>query len=1622
MNGYDRLIQNNSVRLEDILLAYDDEEAGRVIGDIRKKYPNVQFRYKSDTVRRTYGDDADAMLGKIKSMGWSEYEDAYTPLSIEELKKSTDEGTIGSVLKRAARLGYPVQVNETTVRADYGDRADEIIAKFNKRGWSVIPDKPPAPVAPVATPQQQPVQPMQPKLVPPKPQFATAKPTAGALPIEGVKLGGISLDPFAPQYQSVSQKPLVINEEPTLQERMSAKYDPAVIARDRFTAMQKDAEGREDIDRIINWIAAPVQVAAAPFSQLHEYSEERSLPGIVQGLVATAVLPMEALAGATDPQAWADVLRSTTFTKVADEVARKKLVHGADYSLTWDDWAEVAGKALEPSARLAAGILGASPAFVQGAAMFELADGLIKQAQQVAGMTGPVDLQVKEGKVGTGASATDIRERPLGGTIQGVGIGLDMAFRKAGFPAEFSQQMGNLLGVGLVMGAHRGLKRSVAKMQDKVIRKEMENDLSKRLGFKVRIEDVEAKANERMAELEVGAEQAKKYIEQVVEWAGREIKTPEELQRYTAELERTRQADPIGYEADKFSRMSEEMQVAKLESAVNREGEAKIGELERFVERQAREDAEATEALQLANEAFRRADEVKQQEVQRAEGIGEKIEGAGPQEGLEGQAGGRASLRDIAENRMEAQEAAANQPPPEPVRPQAEVRNEPTNKPVVERLNKKVAEAAEKADEFRPDERRLGAVANPWAQQRLPEGHILDADVEISDPVVEQRFQDAKLNRRAPWNERLQEKLLGMGKTFTRQLTPLEPKRDAFTQDMFRQLQEVVPSSMEQAAQVITGFTAGMGPKRYQIYRRIVTLRDLAADVNAGKYEGTEIPFGFRDADHLNAELAGLEAKAQQLAPDVVDAVNRRKEYFDGLRDLMIEQGMLPEEARARTDYFHRQVLEYYNAKQDTIAEKSKSTYAKISAQKRRTYGSKDWNTDYLQSEFEVLSNVFAKLRSRELMDRMIGQADIRPQLELLAEQHNAANKGAGKEVTWRDMLRQYPEYTVLQKVPGNAVFKANTLAESVLDQYFAGLREIEPGDVRIVAAMGAKHHEFAIPKRVVEAMKQFRAESTSAKGIIDGMAMKTQQAWKVWTLLNPERVIKYNLNNLSGDADIVFAYNPKIFKYALGAAADLWNWHIRKRAATPEILEAHQFGLAKASFVAKELPDINTNELYRLIQNPEDVKAHKRFTGLLKKVFVNSFTDFTQWREDVLRLASYRHFKAELAEGKRPLGASRGVEMKQLYDAMDAGQMQPNEIAAKLARELVGDYGNISQSGQYIRSRLIPFYSWMEINAPRYVRLIKNMPHEEANLGKLGFVLGKNIVTKSGALMLKANAIMALANLYNRTVWPEEYAQLSDDQKRQQHIIVGKNPDTGLITTMRFQGALSDALEYFGGARTIDELQKAWAGKQSIGDALNEIPLGAFNKYAQGAMPFVKTAAEVGMGKSFYPDPLNPSPIRDRSRHVARLFNLGSVYDYVMDVPSKNKPIWEDLKRLIFYSTDPGESAYWAVRHKVWDHIEAITKERPNISPSAKSNALYFYKQALKYDPDLAKKYLDRYFELGGTTAGIKKSLAAADPLAGIKERDREMFIKAMTPEEQRLVDEAYKYYHSNLSIEKQK
>ena len=77
----------------------------------------------------------------------------------------------------------------------------------------------------------------------------------------------------------------------------------------------------------------------------------------------------------------------------------------------------------------------------------------------------------------------------------------------------------------------------------------------------------------------------------------------------------------------------------------------------------------------------------------------------------------------------------------------------------------------------------------------------------------------------------------------------------------------------------------------------------------------------------------------------------------------------------------------------------------------------------------------------------------------------------------------------------------------------------------------------------------------------------------------------------------------------------------------------------------------------------------------------------------------------------------------------------------------------------------MIPFYSWMEINAPRYVRLMKNLKHEGDPNWTAARVVGVG-TWKSTKLGLKIAGFAALVTLWNATFFEDEedYIQSSNN------------------------------------------------------------------------------------------------------------------------------------------------------------------------------------------------------------------------------------------------------------------
>jgi hypothetical protein len=607
-----------------------------------------------------------------------------------------------------------------------------------------------------------------------------------------------------------------------------------------------------------------------------------------------------------------------------------------------------------------------------------------------------------------------------------------------------------------------------------------------------------------------------------------------------------------------------------------------------------------------------------------------------------------------------------------------------------------------------------------------------------------------------------------------------------------------------------------------------------------------------------------------------------------------------------------------------------------------------------------------------------------------------------GKDwVTYNNLI---PEGYVSHKPEAKSTFYfTNSIADQALSQVLAGNKEL-PDAIRQVLARGSDE-EWVVKDGISKTLNEFRPKiADSLPGKISEGILTT---WKQWILMNPFRVIRYNLNNMSGDLDIAMAYDPKIITgHFWKATKDLRAASKGRASATmmDELSKLTKLGVIGSGMTSIDIPELNNVQSVKDLVDFFDGKsknALSRWYSMNKKL--------STFRENILRLAAYRYFETKINAGETVYGASRKSEVDTITN--------PERKAAKLARELIGDYGNISHAGQYIRKRIIPFWSWCEINAPRYVRLFRNLKHEGTGPGAMGGV----IAWKATKLGLKATVLMGLIMLWNAAFFPDEEDELQETGRDQLHLILGRRSD-GSIITLRFQGALSDALSWFGMSNPLEQARKIASGSKGAKDIAKDVAKGTPLKLFQGLRPEPKLLYETLSGQSFFPDPFHPRPIRDTTEHVLRTFSLDKIYKQISGKP-KQGGSWEsqlarDVMGLAFYESDPGEQAYYTTRKYIYDWLDDQGKERPQVIPTARGNALYYYKQAIKFgDIDAAAKYLRKYKEMGGKMHNIQGSLKRVHPLSSLKLSDRNKFKKSLSPEQEETLSLAIAWYKKHYT-----
>ena len=125
----------------------------------------------------------------------------------------------------------------------------------------------------------------------------------------------------------------------------------------------------------------------------------------------------------------------------------------------------------------------------------------------------------------------------------------------------------------------------------------------------------------------------------------------------------------------------------------------------------------------------------------------------------------------------------------------------------------------------------------------------------------------------------------------------------------------------------------------------------------------------------------------------------------------------------------------------------------------------------------------------------------------------------------------------------------------------------------------------------------------------------------------------------------------------------------------------------------------------------------------------------------------------------------------------------------------------------------------------------------------------------------------------------------------------------------------------------------------------------------------------------------------------------------------------WE---KAAWYTIDADRAAYITI----YDEKERFKRLRGEEYTgggfvSAKSNALYNFKLALRYkDKVAAEKFLLEYASLGGTKAGIKASMKSLHPLNGLSEEKQKAFVRYLDDDGRKKLIQALRHYESVVKL----
>jgi len=651
---------------------------------------------------------------------------------------------------------------------------------------------------------------------------------------------------------------------------------------------------------------------------------------------------------------------------------------------------------------------------------------------------------------------------------------------------------------------------------------------------------------------------------------------------------------------------------------------------------------------------------------------------------------------------------------------------------------------------------------------------------------------------------------------------------------------------------------------------------------------------------------------------------------------------------------------------------------------------------------------------------------------------HRSIVKGAknnvqilGDRASERDKrLAEYTEYNPAQNL---SMYYTTTANDFLLNQAMvAGLDNVKIEDLKKALAIAAPNN-WVIPEDLADGLNNFQPydKMKIPEAGIGQLIHRIGSLSRFLLLFSPENFSGYFGVNALGDFNKAAVFFPKavfdaernarMMKVALDTADGRFS-EIGSSALYYRVLDS---GMYMRDI--EGLRDIFGNDefLYSFLNRVDPKSDFDKYATKVEKAFkyMGKYTDvvskINQIRENFQRLVVYDYVLEKANEGEY----LEGVTPEYIREGVK--RLGNEAYAARIARDAIGDYGNLSENGLAMRNTLVWFYGFIETNNTAYFNFFRNAAIRALPEGFDGnfknpseryeWLYRASLNISKNAAMAAAPAMLLIGAA--AVAFPDEVEEIMDsmsDRGGPLVIPIGKkDPETGYIPTVSYADTFFDFLSWIG-IENPYKVGSVVSGQRSPVDVVVDAPIMGAKKML-GSMTGPLQMTSVVTGQAYFPDIFNPIPI-ERDQAVANMMGLGGTYQWVTGKPKRGAgEVISMLPRVRYVS--PGEASYRYTQKLVNDirKKNGMSVLSFDIERSPRDYAKYMYRKSIQYgDKKSADRWLQEFIEQGGKKKSLRYDMKTTDPFSGLRGTgvSKGRFLSDLNPVDRKVVLDGEKWW----------